>query len=102
MANLRTFFCETGHHRLESMRLPSRITNLGQTHCLKTGEAEIPLAQGTTRVADYASMEIRIETAGSRRALLVLAFAVAAILSVQAAIFWVASHRIESGRPEPM
>jgi tetratricopeptide (TPR) repeat protein len=47
-------------------------------------------------------MEFRLETAGSRRALLVSSLAVAAILSVQAVIFWVASHRVDSGRAESM
>lgn len=47
-------------------------------------------------------MEFRFETAGSRRAMLVLSLVIAAILCGQAVVLWLASHRIESGRVESM
>jgi len=49
------------------------------------------------RVADYAGMEIRFENRGSKCSLLAVSIAVAITLWVHATVFWLASHRIDSG-----
>ncbi len=57
---------------------------------------QIKLAEGPILIADYDSMEIPLD-GRPRRALLLTAIVVAAILIWQASILWLARHRLESG-----
>jgi tetratricopeptide (TPR) repeat protein len=59
-------------------------------------EFHITLAQRTTLIADYGSMEIPLGSTHRRLGLLLVSFATAAILLFQAGRIWLANHRLES------
>ena len=79
-----------------------RRTGGRRTPLCAPDKSEIALAEGRTPVADYRRVQISLENASQRRALLIVSVAVAALITFRAGRMWLADHRLHSDRLEVM
>jgi tetratricopeptide (TPR) repeat protein len=79
---------------------PVALAKIGENPVSRAGQMQIIVAQKPAPIADYGGMDVSLQGAPRRAAVLAVAFATAAVLTSQAGKLWLASHRVDSEKPD--